>query len=120
MFKVYAVINKMTSLLEEDILSIKKIGDKAAKSYQKFQQLISYLESEAQRIKTKDIKSINEDIEAIKKLLLESQYYQRDLELLAEDGDVLEIFKIGEKIKNTLQKIKILEYLTDITPNKLF
>jgi len=36
MFKVYAVINKMTSLLEEDILSIKKIGDKAGKSYQKF------------------------------------------------------------------------------------
>ena len=40
--------------------------------------------------------------------------------MLAEDGDVLEIFKIGEKIKNTLQKIKILEYLTDITPNILF
>jgi bifunctional DNA-binding transcriptional regulator/antitoxin component of YhaV-PrlF toxin-antitoxin module len=40
--------------------------------------------------------------------------------LYAEEGDVLEIFKIGEKVKITLQKIKNLEYLTDITPNTFY
>ena len=48
----------MTSILEKDISSIKSIATKAGKSFNKFQQLISYLESEALRIKTKDIKSI--------------------------------------------------------------
>ena len=56
----------------------------------------------------------------MKKLLIESSDYTVELESNAEEGDVLEIFKIGEKIKNTLQKLKSLEYLKDITPNTLF
>ena len=98
----------MTEILTKDISSIGSITAKAATSAAKFEKLIYYLESEAQRIGARDIKSVAKDIVAIKLLSDESKKNLEELELYANDGDVLEIFKIGEKIKNALLKIKSL------------
>jgi hypothetical protein len=46
--------------------------------------------------------------------------YWDELEIHAEDGNLLEICKTGEMVKNTLQKIKDLEYSADITPETFY
>jgi hypothetical protein len=38
----------------------------------------------------------------------------------ADDGDLLEFCKTGENVMNTLEKIKDLEYLTDIAPETFY
>ena len=98
----------MTEILTKDISSIRSITAKANTSAETFEKLIYYLESEAQRIGARDIKSVAKDIVAIELLSNESKKNLEELELYANDGDVLEIFKIGEKIKNALLKIKSL------------
>jgi hypothetical protein len=55
----------MTEILERDLSSIKSITAKAATSAEKFEKLIYYLESEAQRIGARDIKSVAQDIVAL-------------------------------------------------------
>ncbi len=62
----------MMEILEKDISIIKAITLKAVSSANKFEKLIFYLESEAQRTGTKDIKSVKQDMVAIQKLLVES------------------------------------------------
>ena len=46
---------------------------KAANSFSKFEKLILYLESEVQRTRAKDIRSVAQDIVAIQKLANESK-----------------------------------------------
>ena len=63
----------MMEILEKDISLIKLITAKAANSAQKFEKLIVYLESEAQRTRARDIKSIAKDLAAIQNLAIESK-----------------------------------------------
>jgi hypothetical protein len=63
----------MMEILEKDISSIRSIMLKAANSFSKFEKLILYLESEVQRTRAKDIRSVAQDIVAIQKLANESK-----------------------------------------------
>lgn len=62
----------MMEILEKDLSSIKTITAKAATSAQKYEKLIVYIESEVQRTKAKDIKSIAQDLGAIQNLAYKS------------------------------------------------
>ena len=110
----------MDKILWKDIDYIESITKNARKSFKMFERFTIFLESEVTRIQAKDIKSIADDIKALEKLFIEAKTFYQDLEIYQEHGDLLEIFKTGEKVKNALEKIKSLEYLTYITPNTFY
>jgi hypothetical protein len=62
----------MMKILANDIFYIKSITDKARTSFQKFENFTVFIDSEAKRIEAKDIKSVADDIKAIKKLFIEA------------------------------------------------
>ena len=110
----------MMEILEKDIACISSISKKVRSSFKKFERFTIFLESEVTRIKAKDIKSVAADINLIQKLFIESKSLQNELEQNAVRGDLFKIFNTGEKIKTLLQKIKSLEYLTDIRPETFY
>ena len=102
--------------MQRDYSYIRRIANRALYSFKNFERFTVFLESEATRIEAKDIKSVADDISAIQKLSIESDTYLIEAETHAKDGDLLEILKTAEKVKSIFEKIKDLEYLTDITP----
>ncbi len=96
LIKIYIVIEVVQREVLNILEAIKKFCAGAKKSYQQYEALIKYLESEAQRIKAQNMHSIEADYKTMLKLEKEEKVCAELLDKSVNNGEIYDVFKSAD------------------------